>query len=189
MARVALALVMLLALGGPASARVSEQPLAGHPPVSGTRNAARMAGISALSNLEQQLVVAVNHQRVRRGLVPLRISRQLSVAARGHSLSMAEHGYFAHESYDGSAFWRRIKPAYRPVQGHYWGAGENLVWSSPDLSAAQAIDMWMKSPPHRKNILTPTWRDIGIGGVHATAAPGVYKGLGVTILTADFGAR
>jgi len=88
MARVALALVMLLALGGPASARVSEQPLVGHPPVSGTQNAARMGGISSLSNLEQQLVVAVNHQRVRRGLVPLRISRQLSVAARGHSLSM-----------------------------------------------------------------------------------------------------
>jgi len=47
----------------------------------------------------------------------------------------------------------------------------------------------MKSPPHRKIILTPNWRDIGIGGVHAAAAPGVYQGLGVTIVTADFGVR
>ena len=67
-----------------------------------------------LSDLERELVVAVNQQRVRRGLVPLRISRQLSVAARGHSLSMAEHGFFAHESYDGSAFWVRIKACTGP---------------------------------------------------------------------------
>jgi uncharacterized protein YkwD len=189
MARVALALVMLLALGGPASARVSEQPLAGHPPVSGTRHAVRMEGISALSDLEQQLVVAVNHQRVRRGLVPLRISRQLSVAARGHSLSMAEHGYFAHESYDGSAFWVRIKAVYPALRGRIWAAGENLAWASPELTAAEAVDMWLKSPQHRKNLLAPRWREVGIGGVRALAASGVYEGLDATIVTADFGVR
>ena len=102
---------------------------------------------------------------------------------------MAEHGFFRHESYDGTAFWHRIKPMYKPMPRRYWHAGENMVWASPGLSAAQAIDMWMKSPPHRKIILTPNWRDIGIGGVHAAAAPGVYQGLGVTIVTADFGVR
>ena len=64
-----------------------------------------------------------------------------------------------------------------------------MVWASPSLCAAQAIDMWLKSPPHRKNLLTPAWREVGIGGVHALAAPGVYEGLDVTILTADFGVR
>ena len=39
-----------------------------------------------------------------------------------------------------------------------------------------AVEMWLKSPPHRKNLLTPAWREIGIGGVHALAAPGVYRG-------------
>ena len=106
MARALLVVVILLVVGAPASARVSDQP-------TGSRNAVRVQGVSALSALEQQVVVAVNQQRVRHGLLPLRMNRRLSVAARGHSLSMAEHGYFAHEGYDGSAFWVRIKAAYR----------------------------------------------------------------------------
>ena len=184
MARFAVVLFASLALAGTAAARTHQDP---QPPASSEAPAGK--AIAGAADLEHQVFVALNAVRREHGLAALRLNRALGDAARGHSRSMAEHGYFEHESYDGSAFWRRIKPAYRPVQGHYWGAGENLVWSSPDLSAAQAIDMWMKSPPHRKNILTSTWRDIGIGGVHAAAAPGVYKGLRVTILTADFGLR
>ena len=37
--------------------------------------------------------------------------------------------------------------------------------------------------------LTPAWREVGLGGVHMVDAPGVYAGLDVTILTADFGVR
>jgi uncharacterized protein YkwD len=47
----------------------------------------------------------------------------------------------------------------------------------------------MDSPPHRKNLLTPGWREVGLGAVRALGAPGVYRGLDVTILTADFGVR
>ena len=102
---------------------------------------------------------------------------------------MAEKGFFRHTSADGSAFWKRLIPVYRQQRGRPWGTGENLMWRSPELTAEQAVDLWLKSPPHRKNLLTPSWRDIGIGAVHAFAAPGVYEGLEVTILTADFGVR
>jgi uncharacterized protein YkwD len=64
-----------------------------------------------------------------------------------------------------------------------------MVWASPGLSADQALEMWLNSPPHRKNLLTPAWREIGLGAVRALAAPGVYQGRDVTILTADFGVR
>jgi uncharacterized protein YkwD len=102
---------------------------------------------------------------------------------------MALHGYFGHEGWNGSPFWRRIKPKYPPQAGTRWGVGENMVWSSPDLSADDAIQLWLNSPPHRKNLLTPAWREVGLGAVRALGAPGVYKGLDVTILTADFGVR
>jgi uncharacterized protein YkwD len=182
MARALLVLVVLLAVGAPASARVSDQP-------AGSRNAVRIQGVSAVSDLERQVVLALNQQRVRRGLAPLRVNRRLSVAARGHSLSMAEHGYFAHESYDGAAFWVRIKAAYPALPGRSWAAGENLAWASPELTASETVDMWLKSPQHRQNMLAPRWREIGIGGVRAVAAPGVYEGLDATIVTADFGVR
>ena len=45
----------------------------------------------------------------------------------------------------------------------------------------------MASPPHRKNILTPHWREIGISAMRLAAAPGVFGGQDATIITTDFG--
>jgi uncharacterized protein YkwD len=182
----ALVLAAAAAAGGSEPSPPSVAALSTGPAATAAPTARR---ITAVAELERQVLGAINDLRRQRGLTPLRLNEQLSTAAREHSNSMAEHGFFRHASYDGSAFWRRIKPLYPPVDGHYWGAGENLVWASPGLSATLALEMWLKSPPHRKNLLTPAWREVGIGGVHALAAPGVYKGLEVTIVTADFGTR
>ena len=105
---------------------------------------------------------------------------------REHSLSMAQNGYFSHSSLGGSAFWSRVEGKYG---GPRWRVGENLVWASPHLSAPQAVEMWLNSPPHRANLLAPIWREVGLGAVHSDSAPGVYRGLAATILTADFGVR
>jgi uncharacterized protein YkwD len=150
---------------------------------------ASTARIFTVADLERQTLLAINAVRRDHGLLPLRLSPGLAAAARDHSLSMAEHGFFGHAAYDGSAFSRRITPVYRPVSGRRWEAGENLAWASPGLSAGMVIELWMASAEHRTNLLTSAWRDIGIGAVHALAAPGVYQGLAVTIVTADFGAR
>ena len=45
------------------------------------------------------------------------------------------------------------------------------------------------SPPHRQNILTREWREVGISAVHVDAAPGVFGRRSVWIVTADFGVR
>jgi uncharacterized protein YkwD len=153
------------------------------------RAPAGSSSVATVPDLQSQVLAAINDLRRSKGLHPLQLNNGLSVAALGHSQSMAKHGFFSHEGYNGSPFWARIKPHYRPLRGNFWGVGENMVWSSDGLSADQAIQMWMNSPPHRKNLLTPSWREIGLGAVHALAAPGVYQGLDVTILTADFGVR
>lgn len=145
--------------------------------------------VVAVAELERQTLVAINDVRRQHGLTALRLNAGLTAAAREHSRSMAEHGFFRHTSYDGSAFWQRIEPVYAPVKGRYWAAGENLAWASPDASPGQAVEMWLRSPPHRRNLLSPAWRAIGLGAVHALSAPGVFRGLDVTILTADFGVR
>jgi uncharacterized protein YkwD len=154
-----------------------------------SRTWAGASSVVAVPELQGQVLAAINDLRRSKGLRELQLNNGLSAAAFGHSQSMAKHGFFSHEGYDGSPFWTRIKPRYRPLPGSIWGVGENLVWSSPGLSADGAIRMWLSSPPHRKNLLTPSWREIGIGAVHALDAPGVYDGLDVTIVTADFGVR
>ena len=47
----------------------------------------------------------------------------------------------------------------------------------------------MGSTGHRKNILTARWREIGLSALQVRAAPGVYGGRDVVIITTDFGVR
>jgi uncharacterized protein YkwD len=145
--------------------------------------------ISEMPELQAQVLHAINDLRQERGLSGLRLNSGLSTTALAHSVSMAQHGFFSHEEWNGSSFGQRIKRKYRPLPNSTWAVGENLVWASPSLSADQTIEMWLASSPHRKNLLSPTWREVGVGAVRASAAPGVYGGLDVTIVTADFGVR
>jgi uncharacterized protein YkwD len=145
--------------------------------------------VVAMDALEPAMLRAINAERRSHGLGPLKISTALSAAANEHSREMATGGFFAHESRDGTSFDRRLARFY-PREGHGgWAVGENIAYGSPSLTAIQTVELWMHSPGHRANLLSPEWREIGLGAVHADAAPGVYEGLQVTLVTADFGVR
>jgi uncharacterized protein YkwD len=148
----------------------------------------RSTGMTALNELERAVLVEINAVRRRHGLAALRADAMLRAAADAHSKSMATRGFFAHESADGSSFSKRVARYYPRGRGS-WSAGENLLWSSPSVDAAGSVRTWMNSPPHRGNLLTPRWREIGLSAVHVAAGPGVFGGAPVTILTADFGRR
>jgi uncharacterized protein YkwD len=143
----------------------------------------------ALSSLESGVLSQLNLIRVQHGLQPVKISARLTASAAEHSKEMGADGYFDHNSNDGTAFWKRIGHWYGSNGYGYWSVGENLLWSSPDVDSAGAMQLWMNSPEHRANILTARWREIGISAVHVAGAPGTYKGLEVTIITTDFGYR
>jgi uncharacterized protein YkwD len=96
---------------------------------------------------------------------------------------MAARGFFSHDSTDGASAGDRIRRYYAGS----W-VGETLLWRSPGVTAQQVVAMWMASPPHRHVLLLPAFRDVGIGVVRASAAPGAFGGLDVTIVVADFGA-
>ena len=119
----------------------------------------------------------------------LRFSSKLAAAAREHSAEMAQRGYFSHDSANGTSFDKRISRYYSISGKHYWSVGENLLWSSPDVDAVGALNMWLNSPEHRKILLTARWREIGLSAVHVASASGTYGGREVTIVTADFGVR
>jgi uncharacterized protein YkwD len=143
----------------------------------------------SLPGLNRQVLAAVNRFRVAHGLVALQESAALDRSARQHSLEMGRVGYFDHPSADGTAFWKRIRRYYRAGGHSYWSVGENLLWASPSVSATRAMSLWIGSPPHLKNLLTPQWRQIGVSAVSVASAPGVYQGQHVTIITTDFGVR
>jgi uncharacterized protein YkwD len=62
-------------------------------------------------------------------------------------------------------------------------AGENLAWGSGAQGTAQAlVAAWLASPPHRANLLAPSFRRAGIGEM-----VGRFQGVaGAHVVTADF---
>lgn len=144
---------------------------------------------SPMRPLEQGVLAQLNAFRREHGRLPLRISSVLAAVARQHSTEMASLGYFGHNSASGLSFDRRIARFYPMGNRRYWSVGENLLWSSPEMNATAALNMWLNSPKHRKTMLMRRWREVGVGAVQVDSAPGVYSGREVIIVTADFGVR
>jgi len=141
---------------------------------------------AAGKRLDAAIMSRMNAIRAASGLRPLRRNGDLAAAARQHSREMARAGYFAHTSANGGSLAGRLRASYTVV-GPRWAVGENLLWSSPSVGGAQAVELWLASPGHRANVLGPAWRDVGCAAVHAADAPGVYGDQPVTVITCDFG--
>lgn len=147
------------------------------------------AEVASPEALEQAIAASVNALRRRHRLRPLVRSRLLARAAGSHAAVLAQTGTFTHDWPDGRPFARWIPSFYRQSGFRVWRAGENLLWSTGELTPAAALELWLASPPHRRVLLTPSWRELGIGVVHARAAAGVYGGQDVYVVAAEFGAR
>jgi uncharacterized protein YkwD len=125
--------------------------------------------------LETALVAKINALRGRHGLRRLAASGALARVARAYGRQMLAGGYFDHRALN------------RRLAGLSTG-GENLAWQAGTPSADRIVALWLASPPHRRNLLSPRWRRFGIGAVHGRGAGGVYGYRPVTVVVADFGA-
>lgn len=127
----------------------------------------------------------LNRVRARHGLPRLRLNAKLSRAARRHSRDMVRHRYFAHDSLSGRSPFERMRATHYVPRSASWWLGENIGWGSGSLAEPIAmVRAWMHSPPHRANILSRHFRDIGIG-----IAVGAPVGGGGATYTTDFGRR
>jgi uncharacterized protein YkwD len=145
--------------------------------------------VERLQALDQGILAGLNETRTRHGLRPLVLSRALENAALSHSRSMLQNGFFAHESRDGSPFSVRLRRFYSPAGYASWSAGENLLYDTGGLDAKSAIQAWLASPEHRRNMLDPSWREVGIASMHANAPGGIFDGQPAWVVTMDFGVR
>ncbi|MDQ3675703.1 MAG: CAP domain-containing protein [Actinomycetota bacterium] len=131
----------------------------------------------------------INHERTRRGLAPLKSNRHLLKAAGRYSGLMVNERFFGHVSPGGSTLVNRVRKGTTYLRGaRRWALGENLAWGSGKLATpSYTVKAWMNSPGHRRNMLTPGFRHIGIGVV--TGAPVATKVLAAATYTTDFGRR
>jgi uncharacterized protein YkwD len=141
---------------------------------------------STIAVISQSILCLLNVERTTRGLVALRSNQRLARASVGHSSDMVRHMYFGHDTPQGVSLLDRVRSTGYLKSRSDWTVGENIAWGSGTLGSAQAlVDAWMKSPPHRANILQRRYREIGVGLVLGAPTPGV-SGVAVTATT-DFG--
>jgi uncharacterized protein YkwD len=124
----------------------------------------------------------VNQARLDEGLAPYRFSRLLTVAAQRHADDLAAHQIWSHTGSDGSTPGRRVADA--GYAAWTWNNGE-LVASENFWTGYGAIEdamaFFLEDPPHRDNIISTTYREIGIGVATDSAGRNYY--------VLDFGVR
>ena len=110
-----------------------------------------------ISEDEQTILDLTNKARKKEKLPALKASETLFNVARAHSANMAKQKKMEHVL-DAKNPADRIKAAgYR-----YSYAGENIA-AGNGWTLDEVFQTWMDSEPHKKNILTKEFTEIGIG--------------------------
>lgn len=91
------------------------------------------------------------------GLKPMQSDPHLQKAAQAHAADMARRGYFAHVSPEGVLFDKRYLRAGYCVASF----SENLAEGPQDENAA--LQMWIDSAPHLKNMVNKKYIKYGLG--------------------------
>jgi uncharacterized protein YkwD len=176
-------LTSLLALFALGAALLPSASVAGGTPCG---NAAAAPARLSLHQMRSSELCLINRARAHHGLVPLQYNPDLRDSATGHSDSMVVHRYFAHEGPGGSVDSRISRAGYLAQAGSFV-IGENIAAGSGHAGSPWRIFVdWMHSPPHRANILDPSFRDAGVGVARGFPLDG--PGTAATY-TVDFGAR
>ena len=105
----------------------------------------------------EQMLAAVNRERVGRGLAPLRRHPRIDEAAQAHANDMLGRRYYSHDTPERKTAIDRIQAmGYRAKY-----AGENIARGQ--YSVDEVMKGWMESPTHRDHILSPMFNDVGFG--------------------------
>jgi uncharacterized protein YkwD len=107
-------------------------------------------------DLEADMLVLVNEERVKHGLKPVKADPEITVVARAHSRDMFARGYFSHYTLEGKDPFDRMRAGGISFRA----AGENLALAQTLRMAHTGL---MNSPGHRANILSANYGRLGIG--------------------------
>jgi uncharacterized protein YkwD len=109
-------------------------------------------------HMEEEILFYTNKFRATKGLAPLQSDNNIDRAAEKHSRAMANGRLpFGHQGFE-----ERIAGIARQ-RGAVKAAAENVAYGQK--SAEEVVNTWIKSPPHRKNMLgNYTRAGIGVAG-------------------------
>jgi uncharacterized protein YkwD len=138
-------------------------------------NADRTPTADSVVAVRRSTLCLINAERLRRHIPRLLASSTLRVAAQRHADDMVRRGYFSHETPAGRSPADRVRRAGYVSPGAALTVGEALAWGNGDRATArQTVRRWMHSSSHRANLLSRSYRHLGVGV--AIGSPGLDDG-------------
>jgi uncharacterized protein YkwD len=118
-------------------------------------------------DLEDRLVRLANAYRAAEGKEPLTPDPAFEAAARAHAADMMVHNFMGHTASTGQSFSSRMSALVGDVT-KYPALGENAARDTQDTpvdagKAAALFSQWVKSRPHRKNLVSRDYRFVSTG--------------------------
>ena len=111
---------------------------------------------------EQRVLELINQERAKHGLGAVTYNGTLDNAAEKHAEHMAIVGKMAHDGIGDGDPGERIR-----AEGFRKSWGENVA--TGQTSPEQVVREWMNSPTHRRNILDPNFKQMGVGYVTSSS--------------------
>jgi uncharacterized protein YkwD len=139
---------------------------------------------------QRRMLCLMNRVRGRFGLRPLHANRCLHRVAARHAHDMVNRRYFAHTTPNGWDPGRRARASGYVPRAAAWLVGENIAWGVDGAARpAWVVRAWMHSPPHRHNLLSRHFRDVGIGVARGVPLRG-FRGVRLrATFSVEFGAH
>jgi uncharacterized protein YkwD len=141
--------------------------LAWAPPASAIDGTRVPRAAAVVDNVELAEVRLINQYRSRHGLAPLRVDGTLTRAAGWMALDLGRTARFSHIDSFGRDPFTRLRA---------FGYPSTSTWRGENLAAGHSLPgptlrQWINSPAHRKNMLNPNYRAIGIARVRVEDSP------------------
>jgi uncharacterized protein YkwD len=105
------------------------------------------------------IVEQTNSARAAAGMPPLAVEPRLTRAAETYAREMARDGWFEHTDPTGAGVEARAEAA---GYSDWEYLAENLATGAGRPDADEVVGRWLESPGHRRNILAPELRDVGV---------------------------
>ena len=110
---------------------------------------------SGTTNFASEVLRLVNKERAKAGLPAYTTSQPLTSAANKRAQEITRT--FSHTRPNGSSFFTALREYRVPFRA----SGENIAFGQK--TPQEVVTTWMRSPGHRRNILSPRFKKIGIG--------------------------
>ena len=116
---------------------------------------------ATVSPTEESILAAVNAERAKVGVAPLKLHPNISRTAQMKADDMIARNYRGHLMPDTN---QPLTEEMRQLQSAVCvNASENLTWDDNVTNTKQSMNSWLNSPPHKAAMLDPKYTYTGIG--------------------------